>query len=78
MLIILKIFNKCNGQRNNPQNSLKGKLEINPHLILFIQMNFQIHLTPPLNLFQILSILPIKKGFCNQPLHHLAKSYSQR
>jgi hypothetical protein len=30
----------------------KGKLEINPHLILFTQMSLQISLTPPLNLFQ--------------------------
>jgi hypothetical protein len=57
MLIILKFKKKCNGQRNNQQSSLQGKLEINPHLILFTQLSFQIHLTP-LNLFQNLSILP--------------------
>jgi len=37
-------FLKINGERNNQQISLeKEKLEMNPHLILLAQMNFQIH-----------------------------------
>jgi len=33
MLIVLKLFKKFNGQRNNHQSSIEGeKVEINPHL----------------------------------------------
>jgi len=70
--MVLKFFKKTNGQRNNQQSSLQGeKLEINLQLVFLTQMSLQIHLTS-LHLFQNLSILPNYKGFCNQPLHHLA------
>ncbi len=76
MLIVLKIFKKFTGQKNNQQSSLEGeKVEINPHIILLVQMAFQIHLIFPLNLFQNLSILPNQKKLCNQPLCHWINFY---
>jgi hypothetical protein len=64
MLIVLKNFQKFNGQKNNQQSSLKGeKVEINPHLILLVQMTFQIHLIFPLNLFRIYQFYQTKRSF---------------